>query len=376
MPKLPRWARWRRFSQRLSVVVPLYNVEATMAATLDCILAQPVRDLEIVIVDDGSTDGSTVIARSYADRHPQIRLIVQENGGVSRARNVAIEHCTGDLVTFVDPDDLLPPDAWRPMLRALDRTGSDFAVGTMERVDSEGRRVQPPLLKRNHAVEHLGATIDDLPLMLADVFPCNKVFRMDFWRRNALEFPVDVRYEDQVLCTQAFLVASAFDVLTEVVYEWHTRVDHTSATQARGRLQNLHDRIVTKQMTIDLVRAHGNPALLGTLYRDVLPIDMWEHFRAAVSPTTAELDTYWAVLRDGLLEIWNDRTVPFEQTDLPAGQRLMGWLVGQDRRDDLARLIAQIDGPGVPVEDGRYLHPWIDEPGVPEVLSSVQPSSA
>ncbi len=219
-------------------------------------------------------------------------------------------------------------------------------------------------------------TIDDVPLMIADVFPCNKVFRIDFWRDQGLAFPVDVRYEDQVLCTQAFLVAAAFDVLTDVVYERNTRVDLSSATQARGRHQNLSDRMVTKQMTVDLVRGHGNPVLSDTLHREVLPIHMWEHFRAAAATTTVDLDRYWATLRAGQLEIWNDDTVPFQCTAVPAGQRLMGWLVAQDRRDDLARLVAQIDGPGVPVEEGRYLHPWVDEPGVPAVLSSARPPSA
>ena len=354
------------------MVVPVYNVEPLLAACLNSILAQPVKDLEVVIVDDGSTDGSVATAQRYAQRRRQVRLIVQENGGVSRARNVAVEHCTGDLVTFVDPDDVLPPDAWRPMLRALARTGSDFAVGTMERVDADGTRTQPPLLKRNHARERLGVTIDDVPLMIADVFPCNKIFRMDFWRRQELAFPVDLRYEDQVLSTQAFLGATAFDVLTDVVYAWSMRADQSSATQARGRHENLSDRLDTKQMTVDLVRRHGNPVLWDTLHREALPIDMWEHFRAAVAATTEDPDRYWATLRTGLLAIWNDATVPFEYTAVPAGQRLMGWLVGQDRRDDLARLVAQIDGPGVPVSEGRYLHPWVDQPGVPPVLSSVR----
>lgn len=351
------------------MVVPLYNLESTVAACLDSVLAQPLRDLEVVVVDDGSTDGSAAVVRAYADRDPRVRLVQQANGGVSRARNVAVQHCTGDLVTFVDPDDVLPPDAWTPLLAALAHTGSDFAVGMMERIDAEGRRQRPPLLHRNHAEERLAITIDDQPLMVADVFPCNKVFRLDFWRRAGLSFPVDVRYEDQVLCTDAFLKASRFDVLTDVVYEWNTRDDLSSATQARGRLENLEDRIVTKHMTIDLVRTHGSTALLETLYREVLPIDMWEHFRAAVAPTTPEPDRYWARLREGLLEIWNRDTVPFERTSVPVGQRLMGWLVAQGRRDDLARLVAEIDGPGVPVEDGRYLHPWVDERGLPEELT-------
>lgn len=354
---------------RLSVVVPVYNVGDLLAASLDSILAQPVRDLEVVVVDDGSTDGCTQIARAYAAQHPQVRLIVQDNRGVSAARNRAVEACTGDLLTFVDPDDIVPADAWQAMIRTLGRTGSDFVVGGMERVAPDGRRWQPPLLRRNHAQERLGITIDDAPLMLADVFPCNKVFRADFWRRHELSFPLDVRYEDQVLCTQAFLAARSFDVLPDVVYDWYARDDLSSATQARGRLDNLRDRFVTKQLTLDLVRPRGNDRLLDTLLREVLPIDMWEHFRAAVAPTTEQPDDYWSRLREGLLAIWNPSTVPFERTTLPVGQRLMGWLVAQDRRDDLARLVAEIDGPGITTEQGRYLHPWVDEPGLPAELA-------
>lgn len=363
---------WRRAARpRLSVVVPVFNQAPYLVRSLDSVLAQPGVDLEVVVVDDGSTDGSGELAEEYAATHREVVVLRQANAGVSAARNVALEHCTGDLVTFVDPDDFLPARAWQPLLRSLDRSGSDFAVGMMEKVTEDGRRSRPPLLARNHAERRTAVGIDDAPLMLADVFPCNKVFRMEFWRSAGLTFPLGVRYEDQVWATDAFLAARRFDVLPEVVYDWYVREGESSATNRRGRLDNLDDRIRTKHMTLDRVRAHRNPVLLDTLYHQVLPIDMWEHFRAAVAPSTEDPDRYWVMLREGLLGIWNEETVPFEQVDLPAGQRVMGWLVAQDRRDDLARLVAQIDGPGVPVEDGRYLHPWHDEPGVPEELGRV-----
>lgn len=359
--------RWIR-AHRLSVVVPVYNLAGSLGPCLESILTQPVPDLEVVVVDDGSTDDSADVAARWAAKDPRVVLVRQENGGVSRARNVALERTTGDLVTFVDPDDTLPEAAWQPLLASLARTGSDFAIGMMERVDGAGRRVRPPLLHRNHARERLRETVSGMPLILADVFPCNKVFRMDFWRRHDLRFPEGVRYEDQVLCTDAFLASTSFDVLTETVYEWQVRDDLSSATQRRGTLDNLRDRILTKQMTIDRVQAFGDAEVTRTLYRSVLPIDMWEHFRAAVGPGTEEPDTYWRLLREGLLATWNDATVRFEDTELPPGQRLMGWLVAEDRRADLARLVAEIDGPGVPTEDGRYLHPWYDDPAVPAVL--------
>lgn len=362
-----RGLRRRAARPVLSVVVPVFNLAGTLEASLDSVLAQRVGGLEVVVIDDGSTDGSAELLDAYAARHREVRVVHQPNGGVSRARNTAIELCRGDYVTFVDPDDIVPPGAWRPLLRTLGRTGSDFAVGMMERVSASGERSRPPLLARNHATRRLAVSIDEAPLLIADVFPCNKIFRLDFWRRVGLTFPVDVRYEDQVFATDAFLAAERFDVLTEVVYDWYVREDLSSATQRRGRLDNLDDRIRTKRMSLDRVLAHGNAELVDLFYREVLPIDMWEHFRAAVAPDTEEPDAYWARLREGLLDIWNERTVPFEQTAVPPGQRLMGWLTAHDRRADLARLIAEIDGPGVPVVDGVYRHPWAMEPGLPEL---------
>ena len=350
----------------LSVVVPVYNLASTLEASLDSVLAQRVR-LEVVVVDDGSTDGSGELLDRYAAAHPAVRVVHQSNGGVSRARNTAIGLCRGDYVTFVDPDDIVPAGAWKPLLRTLARTGSDFAVGMMERVSATGERSRPPLLARNHATQRLGVGIDEAPLLIADVFPCNKIFRLDFWHGAGLSFPVDLRYEDQVFATDAFLAAERFDVLTEVVYDWYVREDLSSATQRRGRLDNLDDRMRTKRMSLDRVLAHGNPALTDVFYREVLPIDMWEHFRAAVAADTERPDAYWELLRAGLLDIWNDGTVPFEQTAVPPAQRLMGWLAARDRRDDLARLVAEIDGPGVPVVDGVYRHPWVGEPGAPEL---------
>lgn len=350
-------------------MVPAYAAEETLERTLDSILAQQLDDLQVVVVDDGSPDRTGEIADAYAAEHPQVTVLHVPNGGVSRARNAAMEQVTGDLVTFVDADDFLPRGAWTPLLRSLATTGSDFAIGMMERVLEDGRRVRPPLLQRNHAVERLGVTIDDAPLLIADVFPCNKMFRTEFWRRAGLSFPPDTSYEDNVFSAEAFLAGSRFDVLTEVVYDWYVRGEGSSDTNQRGRLKNLRDRLATKQVVLEKVLAHGNPALVDTLYRQVLPIDMWEHFRAALRPTTEEPDTYWRELRDGVRTLWNDATVPFEETAVPPGQRLMGWLVGQDRRDDLARLLDLIDGPGVPTENGAYLHPWRDEPGVPTALA-------
>ena len=348
----------RRKPRLLSVVVPVYNVADYVADSLDSILHQPLREvcaLEVVVVDDGSTDGSAEIVKEIAARDPRVTLITQPNSGVSVARHAGIEATTGDLLTFVDPDDILPRDAWSSMVKSLRRTGSDFAVGSAERltvVNGEERRYVTPLMRRNHTRTRLRCRIEDAPLMLADVFVWNKIFQRAFWTDNAITFPERTRYQDQVALTQAFLAAKTFDVLTDVVYDWRVRSDLSSATQKRAQIANLRERIDTKRQTVALVAGSGSAKLMRTLRTEILPIDMWEHFRAAVTPTTEDPDRYWSLLREAVHEFWYDAGVPFEETTVPRGQRLMAWLVWQDRRDTLADLIDMIDeqGPGRAIE--------------------------
>lgn len=357
-------SRFRRKGPTLTVVIPVYNVERYLRDCLDSVLRQPFKDIELVVVDDGSQDGSAGIIQDYATRYPNIKVIRQENAGVSAARNAALPHCRGEFLTFVDGDDALPADAWSVMMATLQHTGSDFVVGSAERVAGD-RRFITPLMRRNHRVERLGVSLDEMPLMLADVFVWNKVFRRDFWERAGIWFPERTRYQDQPALTQAFLAARAFDVLTHIVYQWRVRDDRSSATQRRSELSNLNERIATKRTTIEMVREKGSPHVLDVLLTEVLPIDMWEHFRAAPGST----EEYWTTLRDAMREFWNPSTLPFERTALPVQQRLMGWFVEQDRRSDLERLIDLIDSKEVAVEQGVFIHPWRDEPGLPKDLT-------
>ncbi|MFE6646310.1 glycosyltransferase family 2 protein [Nocardioides sp. NPDC057772] len=374
-----RWVRGLlRIRPTLSVVVPVYNVAEYVEKSLRSVLDQPrdeISRLEVIVVDDGSTDGSAQILRRIAAEEPSVTLITQPNSGVSRARHTGIDAATGELLTFVDPDDILPPDAWSAMIRSLRRTGSDFAVGAAERVSVENgveRRFTTPLMRRNHAEERLRCRIEDAPLMLADIFVWNKVFRRTFWTKNAIAFPERTRYQDQVALTQVFLAADSFDVLTEIVYDWQVRADRSSATQKRAQIANLVERITTKRQTLELVRAAGSARLIETLLAEILPIDMWEHFRAAVHPDTEEPGRYWELLRGAVLEFWYEAGVPFESTTVPPAQRLMGWLVAQDRAEDLAALVAMIDRYGA--SRAFRQHPWREDATLPAELRAIENS--
>src|SRR5690349_8686628 len=97
---------------RLSVVVPVYNVERYLDECLASLAAQQVADFEAILIDDGSTDGSAAIAQAYADRDPRFRLISQPNAGLGAARNAGIALAQGEFLAFLDSDDKVPADGY------------------------------------------------------------------------------------------------------------------------------------------------------------------------------------------------------------------------------------------------------------------------
>ena len=113
----------------ISVIVPAYNAEAFLDQCLESIVAQTYRHLEILVVDDGSTDGTGAMCDRWAERDGRIRVIHQPNGGHSAARNAALDVMTGELVAMVDSDDVLHPEFAAVLLDTMQRTGADIVVG-------------------------------------------------------------------------------------------------------------------------------------------------------------------------------------------------------------------------------------------------------
>ena len=113
----------------LSVIVPVYNVEDFLDQCLDSIVNQTYRNLEILVVDDGSTDGSGALCDQWAQRDARIRVIHQANGGLSAARNTALDVMSGELVMMVDSDDVLHPESILVLKDLLQQHHADIAVG-------------------------------------------------------------------------------------------------------------------------------------------------------------------------------------------------------------------------------------------------------
>ena len=333
----------------LSVVVPVYDVEAWLPECLESVLRSSYTALEVVIVDDGSPDRSGALADEYAARDPRVRVVHTANQGLGAARNEGIRHATGDLLGFCDSDDVVPRTAYAALVGSLERSGSDFVTGSIVRWESDGLH-EPPWMRRLHGGgEGSGLTAGDHPEILGDVFAWNKVFRRSFWDEAGLAWAEGVRYEDQPTTTEAYL-RGRFDVVPDVVYHWRIRDDGTSITQQRSSLTDLRDRVATKRMALASVRALGGAEVERVFVDRVMAGDLWRYFLEIPGCS----DEWWTLLADGIAELWAGRSLV--HSGLPPVHRLTGWLVEQGRRAEAASLmayVATLDGAPVPREPIR-----------------------
>ena len=242
---------------RLSVVVPVYNVEDFLAPCLDSIAAQTFGDLEVVLVNDGSTDSSPAIAEAYTRRDERFKLVHRPNGGLSAARNTGIEHATGDYLAFVDSDDLLPADAYELLVGSLERTGSDFATGKVLRLMSTGTRTAR-FLAGVFRETRLKTHITKYRPLLSDRSAWNKVFRRSFWDEHGLRFPEGRINEDIPVILPLHFSARSVDVIAEPVYYWRSRdTGELSITERRAEVQALQTRLWAVTDVHDWLATHG-----------------------------------------------------------------------------------------------------------------------
>ncbi len=327
---------------RLSVVVPIYNVEEFLEECLESIARQtPGPDdgsgssggLEVVLVDDGSTDASPDIARAFAARDPRFVYVRQPNAGLSAARNTGVRHANpgATYLTFVDSDDVVPHGAYARMIASLDASGSDFATGNVWRLTERGRSQawQYQWLTEPRTRTHIGR---DLAL-LADRVAWNKVFRRAFWDRHGFAFPEGRLYEDTPVMIPAHFLADAVDVLSEHVYYW--RVREGSITRRRTDVKGVRDRIAACAHVSAFLGGHA-PALKATYDASCLRDD-FVYFLEGLPMGGPE---YRAAFLDGTAEFLA-AAEPELTRRLPVDLRVKWQLVRERRTDELIELLAR-----------------------------------
>lgn len=138
----------------VSIIVPVYNVKPYLSRCVDSLLGQSYQNMELLLVDDGSTDGSEALCDEYAAQDARVRVLHKKNGGLSDARNAGVDAAKGEYLSFVDGDDWVSPYYIENLYRALEQAGADFSTSCFEEV-FEGQPMQSVPTERLEAFEIL-----------------------------------------------------------------------------------------------------------------------------------------------------------------------------------------------------------------------------
>jgi hypothetical protein len=217
----------------LTVIVPVYGVEAYLAECLDSLLSHPGADLEVIAVDDASPDGSATILAGYAERDSRLRVLsLERNGGLGAARNTGLDHARGEYVWFVDADDWLPAGTPTAVIEAVAGRRPDVLIVDYARVFADGTTeayAAADLYPGDPLPDVF--TLAEQPALLRSLhIACNKVVRREFLVDVGIRFSAGW-YEDVPFSIPLMLAADRLSDLHRVCYCYRQRVDGGSITR-------------------------------------------------------------------------------------------------------------------------------------------------
>jgi CDP-glycerol glycerophosphotransferase len=317
----------------VSVIVPIYNVEPFLRDCLDSLRAQTYTDLQVLLVDDGSTDGCAAIAEEFAAADSRFTLIRQANAGLSAARNVAVPQAKGEFLAFVDSDDVLAAHAYELLVQAL-AGGADFASGAVRRYSSRGTYRSGP---HNDAIgpTDLDTHVSRNPKLLRDRTIWNKLYRRSFYDAHDFTFPVGRLFEDVPVTVPAHALADSVAVVNDPIYFWRVREGAVrSITQSGNDLPNLIDRFYSVNLTRKLLKEAGQHELLRVYEEQAIwdKLSSYLKFLPAASPEFRQ--TFLDLATDYLAEL-----DPGAVDRQPGEVRKQWRLIRDGRVDDLLELI-------------------------------------
>ena len=212
-------------SFKVSIILPVYNVEKYLSACLDSLLAQTLEEIEIVAVNDGSTDGSLQILQAYQSLNPEKLFIFStENHGVSRARNYGFAHSHGEYVWFVDSDDFVEPDACRLLYEKATADGNDLVLFRYYNVDSETGVRKEYIASCHNQNFHVADKPYELPAI--SPYPWIKFIHRDLF--NGLCFPEGIRFEDLPVAYLLAVKARSIGYVDQCFYNYRKNVGFLS----------------------------------------------------------------------------------------------------------------------------------------------------
>lgn len=338
---------------KISVIVPIYNVQRYLEDCLDSLNKQTFKDFEVIMVNDGSTDRSGRIMHRYADEHANFFAHDKTNGGLGQARNFGLQFARGEYIAFMDSDDLLDSEAYEKMIALVEETHSDMVIGNVVRFNSF-KEFPSVLHQKVFTKKKLKAHITRDYELVYDTTAWNKLYRRSFWEEHRLSFPEHMLYEDIPVTFPAHYLANSVDVLDDVVYYWRSRdFGDQSITQNRTDIKNLTDRL----KAVDLLNAffekhHIEGGLKAAKDYKILNTDLLLYLNKLDEADDPYVDMYLervsrylqTVPDESLLQLWPIDRIKYFFVKKRDKQRVLR-LLGYQHSGEMSRLkIARRDG--------------------------------
>ena len=216
-----------------SVIIPVYNVEKYLKECLDSVINQTLPNWEAICVNDGSTDGSATVLKEYAEKDNRIRVITQENRGLSAARNTGINAAAGDYVVFLDSDDWLELDALEKISGSLN--GEDLICFSGRRYFEDKKLYNSADILSEKTYNSGMDYYNDNALQHRDfAFVCVvlRIYRRDFLLENKLKFKEGIYHEDNLFTPIVCYYAKKVRVVNECLYNYRVRINSITTTSS------------------------------------------------------------------------------------------------------------------------------------------------
>ena len=218
---------------KVSIIIPIFNTENYIAKCLNSLVNQTLQDIEIICVNDGSTDDTMLIVNKYAQKDSRIKIIHQEHSKQGAARNKGLKIVQGEYIGFVDSDDWVDLDYFEKLYNTSKKYDSDLALATNIRTGN-GKTKKRITLNKEEFITDLQKKMD-ICHQWKDGCPTNKLYRTEFLNRHNIRFPEGVSCEDKLFTTQAVYYANGIATVPNTYYYYFRNPKSTVNLSKKSR---------------------------------------------------------------------------------------------------------------------------------------------
>ena len=295
---------------KLSAIIPVYNVENYLIDCLDSVCKQTLTDIEIICINDGSTDTSLEILKEYSSKDSRIKIITKENGGQATARNLGIEEAQGEYIAFVDSDDFIEPTMFEKLYTKAKDNNLDIAMCKIATYDNQTEEI-----KNNVWYYMLGVFRDfekgifnhkdtkEFTCHIA-VTPYNKIYKTTLLKENNILFPEGLIFEDEKFFYDTYLRAKRVSIVDEFLYYY--RINRKGSTVDTIKDNDFSDIIPISKLIRETFKETNN-------YEDykILLSNRFIHLQLARFTQTSQKykKNFFNLLKSDLEEVLADRTI-------------------------------------------------------------------